>query len=136
VPRRRTEPGHLTREEQQLKLAITAAGPDLSSAIDQRFGRARYLLIVDTPERAVQAIDNRAGMDAAQGAGIQAAQSVIDSKASVLITGHCGPKAFRALKAAGIHVYLAPGGTVEEAIGRFQTNELKLAPAADVDGHW
>ncbi len=119
-----------------MKLAISAAGPHLSSPVDQRFGRARYLLIVDTPEHAVRAIENRAGMDAAQGAGIQAAQSVIDSEARVLITGHCGPKAFRALQAAGIHVYLAPGGTVEQAIGRFQTNELELAPAADVDGHW
>jgi len=119
-----------------LKLAISAAGPELSSPVDQRFGRARYLLIVDTPERAVQAIDNHAGMNAAQGAGVQAAQSVIDSEASVLITGHCGPKAFRALRAAGIHVYLAPEGTVEEAIARFQTNELELARAADVDGHW
>ncbi len=119
-----------------MKLAITAAGPDLSSPIDQRFGRARYLLIVDTPERTVQAIDNLAGMNAAQGAGIQAAQSVIDNQATVLITGHCGPKAFRALEAGGIHVYLAPRGTVDEAIGKFQTGELSLAPTADVDGHW
>lgn len=119
-----------------MRLAITAAGPELSSPIDQRFGRARYLLIVDTPERTMLAIGNEAGMNAAQGAGIQAAQSVIDSKAAVLITGHCGPKAFRALKAAGIHVYLTPGGTVDEAIGKFQTGELALASAADVDGHW
>lgn len=133
---RGTQPRHLSGKEHPLKLAISAAGPDLSSPIDQRFGRAPYLLIVDTPERAVRAIDNLAGMDAAQGAGISAAQCVIDSKATVLITGHCGPKAFRALKAAGIHVYLAQGGTVEEAVSRFQTNELELARAADVNGHW
>ena len=119
-----------------MKLVITAAGPDLSSSVDERFGRAPYLLLVDTPDRTFQAIDNRAGVGAAQGAGIQAAQSVIDSKASVLITGHCGPKAFRALTAAGVHVYLTPGGTVDEVISRFETNELALAPAADVDGHW
>jgi len=119
-----------------VKLAITAAGPELSSPVDQRFGRARYLLVVDTPERTMLVVDNLAGMNATQGAGIQAAQSVIDSKASVLITGHCGPKAFRALQAAGIHVYLTSGGTVDQAISRFQTGELELAPAADVDGHW
>ena len=119
-----------------MRLAITAAGPELSSPVDQRFGRARYLLMVDTPERTVTAIDNQAGMNAAQGAGIQTAQSVIDNKATVLITGHCGPKAFRALKAAGIHVYLTPGGSVDDVIGRFQTGELTPAPAADVDSHW
>jgi len=119
-----------------VKLAITATGPELSSLIDQRFGRARYLLIVDTPERTAVVIDNLAGMNAAQGAGIQAAQSVIDNQAEAIITGHCGPKAFRALKAAGIDVYLAPEGTVADAVDRFDAGELKLAPAADVDGHW
>lgn len=119
-----------------MRIAITAAGPELSSPVDQRFGRARYLVVVDTPERTVQAIDNRAGMDAAQGAGIQAAQSVIDNKATLLITGHCGPKAFRALAAGGIQVYLAPRGTVEGVLGQFEAGDLTLAPAADVDSHW
>jgi predicted Fe-Mo cluster-binding NifX family protein len=119
-----------------MRVAITAGGPDLSSPVDQRFGRARYLLIVDTPERVVAAIDNQAGLDAAQGAGIQAAQHVIDNQASALITGHCGPKAFRALQAGGVHVYLAPGGTVADAIGAFRSGDLKHSSAADVDGHW
>ncbi len=119
-----------------MRLAITAAGPELSSPLDQRFGRAQYLLVVDTPERTTTAIDNRAGMSAAQGAGVQAAQTVIDNKATVLITGHCGPKAFRALKAAGIDVYLSPEGTVEDAVNRYEAGELKLAASADVDSHW
>lgn len=119
-----------------MRLAITAAGPELSSPIDARFGRARYLLIVDAPERVIQAIDNQGGMTAAQGAGIQAAQSVIDNAAAVLITGHCGPKAFRALKAAGIDVYLASGGTVADGVRQFEAGELTRAPSADVDGHW
>ncbi len=119
-----------------MRVAITATEPDLSSRIDQRFGRGRYLLIVDTPDRLVAAVDNQAGIDAAQGAGIQAAQSVIDNNASILITGHCGPKAFRALKAGGVHVYLAPEGTVAEAIAAFQAGDLKHTSAADVDGHW
>jgi predicted Fe-Mo cluster-binding NifX family protein len=119
-----------------VKLAITAMGPDLTSAIDRRFGRARYLLIVDTPARTVQALENRAGMDATQGAGVQAAQTVINNKAAMVITGHCGPKAFRALNAAGVQVCLTEDGTVEDAINRFEAGGLKVAHAADVDGHW
>jgi predicted Fe-Mo cluster-binding NifX family protein len=119
-----------------VRLAITAAGPELSSPIDQRFGRARYLLIVDTPERTTLAIDNLGGMNATQGAGIQAAQSIIDNRAAALITGHCGPKAFRALRAAGIDVYLASQGTAAEAVDQLEAGQLTLAPAADVDGHW
>jgi predicted Fe-Mo cluster-binding NifX family protein len=124
------------KEEFVMKVAITAAGPELSSSVDPRFGRARYLLVVDVPGRTALAIDNLAGMNAAQGAGIQAAQNVIDNGAIVLITGHCGPKAFRALKAAGIDVYLTSEGMVADAIDRFEADELALAPAADVDGHW
>lgn len=108
----------------------------MSSPIDQRFGRARYLLIVDTSDRKSQAIDNQAGMNATQGAGIQAAQAVIDHNISVLITGHCGPKAFRALQAGGVHVYLTPESTVDEAITAFQEGRLKHSATADVEGHW
>jgi len=125
-----------TREEQEVRVAITAAGPDLSSPVDQRFGRARYLLIVETSDRKFIVVDNQAGVNAVQGAGVQAAQSVIDNNASVLITGHCGPKAFRALKAGGVHVYLTPEGTVDQAISAFQTGDLKHTSTADVDGHW
>ena len=119
-----------------MRIAVTSAGPDLSSAVDQRFGRAHYLLVVDLPERTVLPVDNLAGMNAEQGAGIQAAQRVIDNEATVLLTGHCGPKAFRALNAAGVEVYLAPAGTVAEAIDRFEAGSLEQAPTADVDGHW
>jgi predicted Fe-Mo cluster-binding NifX family protein len=124
------------REEYPMRLAVTSSGQDLNSLVDQRFGRAKYLLLVDTPDRTVLAVENRAGMDAAQGAGVQAAQNVIDNKAVALITGHCGPKAFRALKSAGIDVFLTPAGTVADAIGLFETGGLKEALAADVEGHW
>lgn len=119
-----------------MRLAITSTGPELSSPIDRRFGRAKYLLVVDTPDRTVSAIDNQAGIDAAQGAGIQAAQHVIDHRAGTLITGHCGPKAYRALEAAGVDVYLADGGTVEETLDRFEAGGLARSSSADANGHW
>jgi len=120
-----------------VKLAISATGPDLASPVDQRFGRARYLVIVDSPgQQVLQAVENQAGMDAAQGAGVQAAQKVIDAMAETVITGHCGPKSFRALNAAGVQVYLTEGGTVADAIARFESGDLTPARGADVDGHW
>lgn len=119
-----------------MKIAVTAAGQDLSSPVDQRFGRARYLLIVDMPERTFQVIENRGAAGAAQGAGVQTAQLVIDNKAEAVISGHCGPKAFRALTAAGVHVYPTGGSTVAEALDRFESGQLNPASAADVEGHW
>ncbi len=119
-----------------MKLAITATGPDLSSGFDPRFGRAKYLLFVDMPLRTFVSFENKAAMDAAQGAGIQAAQNVIDHGAEAVVTGNCGPKAFRALHAAGVPVYLAPEGTVADNLDRFDHGQFLPAEAANVDGHW
>lgn len=119
-----------------MKVAVTASQPDLLSAIDQRFGRAKYLLIVTLPERTFEVVENRAAASAAQGAGIAAAQTVIDTKAEAVITGHCGPKAFQALQAAGIRVYVAGEGTVVDALDRLEKNERQELTAPDVSGHW
>lgn len=119
-----------------MKIAVTASGPELSSPMDMRFGRAKYLLVVDTSDHSVKAVDNRAGMNAEQGAGIQAAQAVIDTGAEALVTGHCGPKAFRALQAAKIPVFLTQATTVEEAVAAFEDGSLNEIAAADVESHW
>jgi len=116
-----------------VRFAVTAIRPELSSPIDQRFGRSRHLLIIDMPDRAVQAIDNQPGMHAASDAGIQAAQKVIDTHADALITVHCRPKAFRALQAAGVTVYKVSDGSVAEALDRFDEGTLTAAGRADFD---
>lgn len=108
-----------------MKLAVTSTGADLDSPMDPRFGRARYLVFVDTADSTVQAVDNEAGVNAAQGAGIQTAQTVIDHGARALITGHCGPKAFQVLRTAGINVYMASGGTVKELISQYEAGGLQ-----------
>jgi predicted Fe-Mo cluster-binding NifX family protein len=116
-----------------VRLAVTALRPELSSPIDQRFGRSRRLLIIDLPDRTTMVIDNQPGMHIAQDAGLQAAQKVIDSHADALITGHCGPKAFRALQTAGVTVYKVSDGSVAEALDRFEEGTLTAAVRADVD---
>jgi predicted Fe-Mo cluster-binding NifX family protein len=108
----------------------------MSSNVDPRFGRAKYFIVVDTDTNALTAHDNAVNLNAAQGAGIQAGQQVVDSGATAVITGHVGPKAFRVLEAAGIPVYLAADCTVGEALVRFKQNELSQQKTADVEGHW
>ena len=53
-----------------------------------------------------------------------------------MITGHCGPKAFRTLAAAGIKIVVGAGGTVAEALEKFKAGELKESDGADVESHW
>jgi len=119
-----------------MKIVVTAKGEGLQAAVDPRFGRAACFVLFDTASRALQNIDNRQSLDAAQGAGVQAAQTISGLGADCLVTGHCGPKAFRALNAAGVRVYSGASGTVEEAIAALEQGRLQPASAADVDGHW
>ena len=119
-----------------MKIVVTAKGDDLQAAVDPRFGRAARLLVFDTLTRELQSFDNRQNLDAAQGAGVQAAQSISELGAECLLTGHCGPKAFRALQAAGIRVYIGASGTVGEAIAALEQGRLQAASTADVEGHW
>ena len=56
-----------------MKIAITAKGIRLDSEVDPRFGRAPYILIVDTETLAFEAVDNSENVNAFKGAGIKAA---------------------------------------------------------------
>ncbi len=119
-----------------MKIAVSAKGKDLDAEVDPRFGRAAFLIIVDTETLEFEALDNTANSNAFKGAGIQAAGLVADHKAEVLLTGHCGPKAFSALKAAGIKVANDAAGTVKEAVQAFRDGKFSYAEDANVDGHW
>ena len=117
-------------------IAITSDGTTPQSQLDPRFGRTKYFLTYDDEKGSWETIDNSQNFQAAQGAGIQAATTVANNSCGVVITGHCGPKAFRTLTAAGVAVYLCDAGTVEEALQKFQKGELKKIDNADVEGHW
>jgi predicted Fe-Mo cluster-binding NifX family protein len=119
-----------------MKVAITAQGSTLESQVDPRFGRANCFILVDDQSGDFQAIDNQQNINAAQGAGIQAGRIIAENKAEVLITGHCGPNAFKTLNAAGIKVVIGAEGTVAEALEKYKSGELKVSEGADVDGHW
>ena len=56
-----------------MKLVITATTPDMEASVDPRFGRAAYFIVVDSETMRWQAHQN-AGVNAAGGAGAQAAQ--------------------------------------------------------------
>lgn len=119
-----------------MKIAFTTSGESLSSPLDGRFGRAPHLLIYDQSLESIELLDNRRNVEAAQGAGIQAAEAIVRAGAGALVTGHCGPKAFRVLSAAGIEVYTSEASTVAEALEAFRAGRLRRAESADVDGHW
>jgi len=119
-----------------MKILLTAKGKQTSDEVDPRFGRAKFFVLVDTATNEITAHDNSQNLNAAQGAGIQAAETVSRLGAEAVVTGNVGPKAFRALNAAGIKIYLSNDATVADAIRRFKAGELKEVSVANVEGHW
>lgn len=119
-----------------MKIALTSQGDTPDAPLDSRFGRAKNFMIYDTETASFTVVPNKQNLHAAQGAGIQAATTVVSAGVAVVITGHCGPKAFRVLEEAEIKVYTAAEKTVAEAVKAFHEGKLSLLASADVDGHW
>ena len=108
-----------------MKAIITANGGALDAPLDPRFGRAAHFILVDTESMEFEAHDNSVNLNAAQGAGIQAAETCVKLGAEAVVSGHCGPKAFRVLTTAGIKIYKTEGNSVEENIDRFLEDKLE-----------
>lgn len=119
-----------------MKLAVTSQGATLQSPLDPRFGRAKHFILLDTETGAVAAVDNSVNLNAAQGAGIQAAKKIVELGVDALITGHVGPNAFSTLQAGKIRIYAGASGTVADAVEQFKAGKLEAASSADVEGHW
>ncbi len=119
-----------------MKIAVTAQGNELSSEIDLRFGRAKWLIVIDTETDDFQAHDNVVNLNAVQGAGIQTGQNIANLGADAVITGNVGPNAFKTLNAAGVKIFLAETQTVQQALDSFKAGKLKEVNGANVEGHW
>jgi predicted Fe-Mo cluster-binding NifX family protein len=118
-----------------VKIVFTTSGNDLNAPLDSRFGRSPKFLVYDLESETFEVVDNRQNLDAPQGAGIQSAETVARLGVNALVTGHCGPKAFRVLTAAGIRIYHTDAPTVAAALEQYRAGKLPEAKAADVEGH-
>jgi len=107
-----------------MKIAISAAGETLESNLDPRFGRAAYFLIVDSDSFDFTVMDNTAAA-AAAGAGISAAQKVIEQNIQAVITGQLGPNALEVLQAENIDLFQGKPGSVYSNMIAFNQHQLK-----------
>ena len=122
----------IVREERLMKVCITARGEGLTAEVDPTFGRAAYFVFVDTETGALESVANVPG---AHGAGVQAAQTVANKGATVVITGSVGPNAYQGLAAAGIEMYTGATGTIKEALDSFSAGKLARSGGATGERH-
>ncbi len=119
-----------------MKIAVTSKGTDIDSEVDPRFGRAAYIIIVDSETLDFEVLDNKDNVNALKGAGIQTATMVSEKGAEVLLTGFCGPNAFKTLNAVNIDVANDAAGSVRDAVKAYIDGKMPLADKANTEGQW
>lgn len=107
-----------------MKLALPVNQKDMLSNVSTTFGRTSYFFIYDTDSKEGLFLDNLAAQSSG-GAGVKAAQSVVDSNANVLITPRCGENAANVLKAAKIELFQSVVGSLEDNIKAYESGKLK-----------
>jgi len=118
-----------------MKIAITSTGPGLDSIVDPRFGRCQYLIYADPVTLQFEAVENPGGM-AGGGAGITAAQAIAAKGVEAVLTGNCGPNAYRVLFTAGIKVITGVAGKVRDVIQDYKDGKYVASTQPNVPGHF
>ena len=114
-----------------MKIAISAAGQNLESSIDERFGRCRYFIILETDDMSYEVIENT-NADLSTSAGIQSASLVASKGAEAVITGSCGPKAMQVFAATTIKMILGQHGMIKEVVEMFKRGKLSPSTRENV----
>ena len=117
-----------------MRIVISSQGEDLGAAASPVFGRCPTFVFVDADTMEFQALPNPA-VSQGGGAGIQAAQFVVEHGAQAVLTGNLGPNAFDVLQAADVPGYLVSEGTVRQAVEAFKANRLQPMGGASVAAH-
>lgn len=118
-----------------MKIAVTSTGPTLDDAVEARFGRCAYFLIIDPDNLEFEPIPNP-NIALGGGAGIQSAQLMANKDVSIVLTGNCGPNAFQTFGAAGIQVITGVSGQVRQAVQQYKSGTLASASTPSVQSHF
>ncbi len=108
-----------------MKIIIPVESKSLEAPLCQSFGRTPLFALYDTDSDEHEFLDNAAAASQG-GAGIKAAQMLVDKGASALIAYRCGENAANVLKAAGVDIYKAQEGSVAENLEKFKDGSLSL----------
>ncbi|MFW5648665.1 MAG: NifB/NifX family molybdenum-iron cluster-binding protein [Candidatus Alkaliphilus sp. MAG34] len=108
-----------------MKIVIPVDEKDIKTDVCEALGRAPYYLVYDTETEENEFVDNSAATSAG-GAGVKAAQIIVDTEANVLLAPRCGENAANVLKAAGVEIYRTIDAPARENIDAFIDGKLSL----------
>ncbi len=109
-----------------IKVCVASSGAGgLEDSVSMQFGRCPMFTVITIENGSV--VDVRTvpnpGSSASGGAGIQAAQAVVNEGCSVVIAGAFGPNAEQVLRAGGVEM-LSAQGSIENAVKSYLEGSL------------
>jgi predicted Fe-Mo cluster-binding NifX family protein len=117
-----------------MRTIVCSSGRDLDADMSDVFGRSEYYLIVDTSDLSFETKENPA-RDESSGAGIKAAQAVLNWGAEAIIACNIGPKAFQVMAAGELKCYRCCNGSVRDALESLGRGDLEEFSSPNVDAH-
>lgn len=108
-----------------MKIAIPVDEKNMDTNVCISFGRAPYFLFYDTDTKESTFLENAAATSTG-GAGIIAAQTVVDNRVDALLTPRCGENAANVIKTANIKIYKTINTSVQDNIKALIEEKLPL----------
>ena len=112
-----------------MRIVVSAQGETLDAAASPVFGRCPIYIFVDTETMAFDAVPNPA-MNQGGGAGIQAAQFVVERGADVVLTGNLGRAIIKVSAVDPAHHLIEAPARVftdqDQVIAAFEADDFRL----------
>lgn len=108
-----------------MKILLPVNEQNIESGVCVSFGRSPYFLLWDTNTNNSTYVENP-GASSSGGAGIKAAQAVVDHKSDVLIVPRIGKNASDVIDVAGIKIYKSTQENIIKCIDQMKNGELEI----------
>ncbi len=106
-----------------MKICLPAEGNNEHALVSSSFGRCPYYAFYDTDTDTFEIVPNPAA-NAMSGAGIQAAQFIVNKGAQVVLTVNMGPNSGEVLTAAGVKIITGITGSLRDVVERYKRGEF------------
>lgn len=104
-------------------ICLPAEGNTENSLVSSSFGRCPYYAFYDTETDRFEIVPNPAA-NATGGAGIQAAQFIVNKGAKVVLTVNMGPNSGEVLTASEVKIITGVTGTLRDAVERYKRGDF------------
>jgi len=94
-----------------MKVLVSSTGKDLESDVSDVFARCPFFIIADIENKSIKKLEVFENISSKKsgGAGIAAAQVVVEKGAEAIISGNMGPRAKDVLTQFGVKMYKGTG---------------------------